>query len=228
MRIFNQFVHIDRNDEVEAAAQRLIDEQIPRRRIRRRHSTMLGEVIPEAGNEPDEQRELVAPRKKRRESMDARIYVAPPEIRSAIQTLRQSPSGVLNYQSSFHSVRQRQTHIAAIGAISEPSSSSNLSGHTTALMTDDDDDINDINGTEAVSIEAISEPSSSSNSSVPTKALMTDDVDDATNVTESAVDKGASSGVPSLAQMEENLRRLRENLGKFFLFCSKKLMIRLE
>lgn len=110
MRLFNHFVHIQRHNATEEAAERVIDRKIPRRRILRRHSTMnLGEVVQpdvaDVADLPDQNLELAVQndlpaenvelpeqnaRKKRRASVDARIYLAPPEIRSAIQTLRQS------------------------------------------------------------------------------------------------------------------------------------------
>lgn len=141
MRMFNQFVHIQLNYDVEKKVKDFmdkIDRIIPRRRIQRRHSVLnLGEVLP--NNQVEAQNAVLpvqnavlplqnavrTPFRKRNASVDARMYLAPPEMQSTINLLRQK-DGVLKYESSFHSVQQKRARVAGIG----PSTSTSTSTST--------------------------------------------------------------------------------------------------
>lgn len=220
-------------------------------------------------------------RKKRRASVDARTYFAPLEIRSTIQTLRQS-DGVLNYNASFHSVKRKQAHVAAIKTISEPSTSTStrcsISSDPTVTTIENDDDTDDVHldiandisetglgnssghGTEPSNTDTensvaddvhvdipnynddIEAENSSGHETEPsnmvTEIPVADDVDlDITNIDDIETENSAGHGTePSnvnmenvdtstdsivsvspetLKRMEENLRQLRERLGKF-------------
>lgn len=217
MRIFDQFVLIPRHDAAEEAAEKVIDQTLPRRRIRRRHSMMnLAEVVEEEGavqmqNVADVPAQVHA--KKRRFSMDARTYLAPPEMHSAIDTFRQT-DGVMKYNSSFHSVKQKQANVVAIGAFSvaststntnrESSSNSNISpieqsANITIENTDTGDALMDITNNINVAVHEM-EPSDISMENIG------ENEDSTASVSEETL---------TLAQMEENLRKLRERLGKF-------------
>lgn len=151
--IFNPYVVLERHNQTEEAAQKLIDEILPRRRIQRRHSTLdVAEIVNEDDGEVQNVVDLSTPpppppppAKRRRVSMDVRSYFAPLEVRSVIQSIRQT-GGALNYRSTFHSTQQRQKHVAAIATSStttssEANSSPNLS--TNEHNYDDVDDMND-------------------------------------------------------------------------------------
>lgn len=220
MRMFNQFVLIERHDATEEAAERLIDEILPRRCIRRRHSTMnLGEIVQEESVEDQNAANMPAqiPAKRRRLSMDARIYIAPPEVRPAIHTLRQT-DGVVNYCSSFHSIQQKKAHVVAVSPLSEASTSAstNQEMNLSISLSEPRVDITTQNGTFdapwdiTAEINDIEPENSAGNENDPSNMQMKN-VDATKNKNrDETVEK------ETLAQMEQNLQRLRESLGKFF------------
>lgn len=173
-----------------------IDRTIPRRRIQRRHSMLnLGEVLEnnqvEAQNAvlpaqnavlpmPNENLPVGKPPKKRSASVDARMYLAPPEMQSTINLLRQK-DGVLNYQSSFHSVHQKRARVVEIGTYS------GLSTSTVDAVLDTTNDIGSENQVQSSNVR----------------------MENAGALTVSIVNP------ETMSQMEETLRQLRENLGKF-------------
>lgn len=236
MGIFNQFVLMQRHDATEAAAQKLIDQMIPRRMVRRRHSMMnLAEIVDEERDEMPHVAPLPTqvPAKRRRASMDARTYLAPPEVRPAIDTLRQI-DGVLNYRSSFHSVKRKQANVAAIGSFADVNTNINTSTNeeTNSFSNMPSSEHNvDIIMENADTGDAIMDNISDSGTICPENVADGEAepmIVDMENIGANN-DSTASLGKETLEQMEENLRRLRESLGKFYdsVFVFRYLVIKI-
>lgn len=219
MRLFNSFVHIQRHPATELAIDKEIDKTIPRRCIRRRHSVLNVAEEAQIQNVDDvaEQVPEQVRAKKRRFSVDARTYLAPPEVRSAIDSFRQK-DGVVKYHSSFHSVQQKTVQVVAIGNIPVASTNINMNPEDRPLSkistceqnvhtiaddnTVDDETFMDI-GDVSFNVNETSHEIQSSDFSMQNVVASID-----TNTI-------VNTEPLTLAQMEENIRQMRIKLGNF-------------
>lgn len=203
MGIFNNFVLIERNVAAEAAADRLINEIFPQRCIRRRHSTL--NVAGLVDDDVETQNQNVADShaqipnaKRRRASTDSRVYIAPPELRSTIDLVR-GTAGVLDYRSTFHSVKDRQARIAGPASTAGTSTSTSIQTGTSASTKD------------VEFIDAQTDNSSTVN--IDNTNAIADDIH-VENAGTSTTNVTPSINPETLRQMEERLLQLRQNLGK--------------
>lgn len=178
-------------------------------------------------------------KRRRHASVDSRVYIAPPELRPTIDSFR-GAGGVLNYRSSFHSVNKKQASIVPIGSIartstitSMQSSSVDIGSFATATATtststnmqlssfDSSTDISTENANDYDEMEietnvddagGISQQNDSTDSNTHDEIQTQNSNVDTTN---SAAENNTFSSVSAeqLKQMEENLHKLRENLG---------------